>query len=129
MENITAKLSYLQGLMDGLDLDKDSKEAKIFGAIAEVLEEMNDAIDDLYDYQDEMSVLIDDDFDDCDCDDCCDCDCDDDFEYELDCPNCGETLVFGEDCFDEDELICPNCKEAIELDFDCDCDCCDHDEE
>ena len=30
MENITAKIAYLQGLMDGLDLDKDSKEAKIF---------------------------------------------------------------------------------------------------
>ena len=105
MENITAKLSYLQGLMDGLDLDKDSKEAKIFGAIAEVLEEMNDAIDDLYDYQDEMNErieLIDEDLEavedvlideDCDCDcDCDDCDCED-FEYEIDCPNCGETLV------------------------------------
>ena len=64
----------------------------------------------------------------------CDCGCDhdsDDIDYfEIECPNCKETIRIDEDFFDDDEekpLVCPNCKKEIELDFSCDCDECGDD--
>ncbi len=141
MENISNKLSYVQGLMDGLKFDEKSNEAKVFNALLQVLEEVNDAIDDLYDYQDEIAEqvdLIDEDLAaveeeildcDCDCDDCCDCD---DEYYEVECPECGEIVCVDESVLLNDEdIFCPNCDTQIEIDLDdCDCeDCCDCDEE
>ena len=134
MENVSNRISNLKGLMEGLGIDKDTKEGKVFDAILETLDEINDTIDDLYDYQDEVAQqvdLIDDDLAEVEeeliggCSDCCGCDddCDmDDMEYyELECPNCGDVICIDEDCFDgDDEIICPNCKESIEIDFDAD---------
>ena len=86
---LTEKVAYLKGLAEGLDLDKDTKEAKIFNAMFDILEdmaltvsdidedlsaceEMVDAIDaDLEDLED---YIFDDDCDCCDDDDCCCCD-------------------------------------------------------
>ena len=66
-------------------------------------------------YEDE-----DDDFD-CDCDfDCegcegCDDEYDDAFEYEVECPECGEVFCFDESVFEDDEpLTCPNCGMVID---------------
>ena len=59
MENISNSISYLKGLMEGLDIDTSSKEGKIFEAIMDVLDEINDTIDDLYDYQDELAEQVD----------------------------------------------------------------------
>lgn len=140
MENISNKLSYVQGLMDGLKFDDNSNEAKVFKALVAVLEEVNDAIDDLYDYQDEVAELVDQIDEDlaeveeelldcCDCDDDC-CDCDDEY-YEVECPECGEIVCVDESVLLNDEdIYCPNCETQIEIDLDdCDCDCCDCDEE
>ena len=59
MENISNKVSYVKGLIDGLKIDETSNEGKIFKAILEILDEVNECVDDLYDYQDEMSERID----------------------------------------------------------------------
>ena len=40
MENISNSISYLKGLMEGLDIDTSSKEGKIFEAIMDVLDEI-----------------------------------------------------------------------------------------
>lgn len=131
MENVTKRISYLKGLMDGLGVEADSEEMKIYNAILEVLEEINDTIDDLYDYQDELAQqvdLIDDDLAGVEEEliGCCDDDGDDDYDYdddleyyELECPECGDIICIDEDCFEgDDEIICPNCKKPIEIDFD-----------
>ena len=145
---LTEKVAYLKGLAEGLDLDKDSKEAKLFEAIFDILEDMAltvtdidedlsacedmvDAIDaDLEDLED---YIFDD--DDCDCcdDDCC---CDDDELYEVECPLCGEEILLDEEMLDEEVIECPGCGEKLELDIDfddcdcdCDCGCCDEDDE
>ena len=92
---LTEKVAYLKGLAEGLDLDKDTKEAKIFEAMFDILEDMAltvtdidedlSAVEDLVDAIDEdldelEEYIFEDDFDDdCDCDCCCDdddCDCD-----------------------------------------------------
>ena len=41
---ITEKAAYLKGLAEGLDLDKDSKEGKLFAAIIDLLDEMAEEV-------------------------------------------------------------------------------------
>lgn len=141
---LTEKVAYLKGLAEGLDLDKNAKETKLFEAMFDILDEMaltiNEIDEDLAeaeDYIEEVDEALSDveefvyddfDFDDCDCDCCCD-----DETYEVECPSCGETIFLDESMFDEDYIECPGCGEKLELDIDfddCDCDCCcDEDDE
>jgi DNA-directed RNA polymerase subunit RPC12/RpoP len=141
---LTEKVAYLKGLAAGLDLDKDTKEAKIFDAMFDILEDMaltisdidedlsacEDLVDAIDEDLDELEEYIfdDEDFDD-DCDCCC---CDDEELYEVECPSCGEAIYLDESMFDEEYIECPECGEKLELDIDfedcdcdCDCDCCD----
>lgn len=131
-------LGYLKGLIDGLDLDANKKETKVIKAIVDVLENLATDVDDMTeglelvgeqidavdeDLADLEEYVYDD--DDCDCD-CCDDECD---EYEVECPNCGETITVDEDTVMQGKFECPNCGEVLEFeveyDDDCDCDDCD----
>ena len=148
---LTEKVAYLKGLAEGLNLDKDAKETKLFEAMFDILEDMaltvNDIDEDLAAVE-ELVDCIDEDLDelediiyddDCDCD--CGCGCDDDFDcdcgdelYEVECPSCGEAIYLDESMFDEEYIECPECGEKLELDIDfedcdCDCDCCEDDED
>ena len=144
---LTEKVAYLKGLAEGLNLDKDAKETKLFEAMFDILEDMaltvNDIDEDLAAVE-ELVDCIDEDLDelediiyDDDCDCGCGCGCDDDFDcdcgnelYEVECPSCGEAIYLDESMFDEEYIECPECGEKLELDIDfedcdCDCDCCD----
>lgn len=106
--NTVESLGYLKGLLNGLGIDDDKKEAKVYEEI-DAVEEQVDAIDeDLAD----VEAFLD---DDCDCGCDCDCDCDDECEYELECPSCGETIVVDECTIDEGGIECPSCGEYLEL--------------
>ena len=129
MENISKQISYLRGMMDGMEFDSSSKEGRIFESILAVLDEINESIDERFDYQDEMAEqvnMIDEDLAEVEseladeCDDCCCCDDDDDLEYyEIECPKCGETICLDEDFFNsDDDIVCPNCGENIDIEFD-----------
>lgn len=129
---VTAEsLGYLKGLIDGLELDENTKETKVFKAIVEVLESMAEDIDDLgeeLDLVEEQIDEIDDDlsaveeeiFDD-DCFGCegCDGDYDDDMEeyeeYEIECPSCGESIVVDEATVLDGSFECPSCGEKLEF--------------
>lgn len=142
---LTEKVAYLKGLAAGLDLDKESKEAKIFEAMFDILEDMaltvSDIDEDLSAVEDLVDA-IDEDLDEleeyiyCDeDDDCCDCcDCEDDELYEVECPSCGEEIYLDDEMLDEEFIECPACGEKLELDIDfddccdCGCDCCEEDE-
>ena len=143
---ITEKVAYLKGLADGLGLDKDTKEGKLFAAIIDILDDMAlemrdiedeqceieeglDAVsDDLNDVEEFLYEAFDDeDEDDEDEDD----DDEDDPAYGTTCPNCEEDIFFDEDVLEEGYVICPNCGEKLDFDLDsledeCDCgsDCC-----
>lgn len=147
MEELVKKVSYLKGFADGLDINEKTDEGKLLKKIVEALEEIADAVCDLASDQADLFdqvEAIDEDLgelgeevygDECSCGECGG----DDIDYfEIECPNCKETIRIDEDFFDDDEdkpLVCPNCKKEIELDFSCDCDecsddCgCDHDGE
>ncbi len=132
---ITEKVAYLKGLLEGLGVDADSKEGKIWKAVMDVLADVAISVEDLEATVEEMGEqvdTIDEDLDaletefyddDCDCDcDCCDCD--DEF-YDVTCPNCGEEFAVDEETLLDGSVECPKCGENLEFDFDEDCDCCD----
>ena len=132
---ISEKVAYLKGLAEGLDLDTaKSKEGKLISVMIGILEEIGMSIEDLEentvalgeeldavsdDLADVEKVVFDED------DECC-CDEDDDF-FEVECPNCGETLVIDEDVLEEGSIQCPNCKEKFALDLSDECGCGDED--
>ncbi|MBQ9080357.1 MAG: hypothetical protein IJY27_04710 [Clostridia bacterium] len=124
---INEKAVYLKGLADGLSYDKESAEGKLIAALidlcgdmAEKLAEVDEDIEYLNDYIEEIDedlgaveeTIYGDDCDCCDCDDDdCDCCCDDDC-CEIECPACGETINFGCDV-DVEDLVCPACGEKL----------------
>ena len=133
---ISEKVAYLKGLAEGLDLDTSkSKEGKLISVMIGILEEIGMSIEDLEENTEALGEELDavsDDLADVekavfedDEDDCC-CDEDDDF-FEVECPNCGETLVIDEDVLEEGAIQCPNCKEKFALDLSDDCGCGDDD--
>ncbi|MBR7071152.1 MAG: hypothetical protein IKI29_03195 [Clostridia bacterium] len=146
--DIAEKVAYLKGLTEGLDLDAESKEGKLFAAIIDVLDEMAIEIEDIETACDDMSdqidavdedlaaveeILYDEDEEDDDCCDCCDCD--DDAVYEIECPECHDIIYLDDEMIEDGSILCPNCKTELEFDFDdcdddCDCGCgCKDDEE
>ncbi|MDE5756499.1 MAG: hypothetical protein K2I23_05345 [Clostridia bacterium] len=142
---LTEKMSYLKGLMDGLELDRSTKEGKILAQMSEVLEEIVLYVDDLQSQVDELTELCDildedlgsvedeiydedfgcgecdcfgdDDDEDVDDDDDYDFDDDDDELYEITCPTCGDTILLDEGMIDEGSINCPNCDELLEFDY------------
>ncbi len=146
--NLNEKMSYLQGLLAGLELDTSTKEGKAITQMAEVMSELVLYVDDLQSQVDELTELCDildqdlgsveDDFYDddefeCsgDCDSCDEEDWrddgDDDFDeydedddelYEITCPSCGDTILLDEGMLEEGSINCPNCQELLEFDYD-----------
>ena len=120
---ISEKVAYLKGLAEGLDLDTaKSKEGKLISVMIGILEEIGMSIEDL---EENTVALGDEDDDD---DDCCCGDEDDDF-FEVDCPNCGDTLMIDESVLEEGVIQCPGCKQKFALDLSDDCCCGDGDED
>ena len=127
---VVEKAAYLKGLVEGLGIEPDSREGKLWGALGELLSDMAHEIEDLQatdmdhaealdEMAEELSYLEDlvcdldepEDFDDEDCDGDCDS-----------CGLCDEDL---DDEEDEDEpeydgviydVTCPVCGEEISFD-------------
>lgn len=134
---IIEKVAYLKGLCEGLALDPEAKETKLFNGIIDTLEEVGKAITDIIENElalgdeidaisDDLSdvedvIFPDDDDDDCCCcddDDDCDCCCDDDCLYSVTCPSCENEITVDGDVLDLGEIECPNCGEKLEFQFD-----------
>lgn len=123
MENIKQSISYVKGLMDGLELDCDKKEAKVLYALVEVLDTMEQEIELLGAQSQYCEEMI---------DDLLEEDCfeglledeeyleDEDYEgtmfIEFTCPHCKELVDFEEKALEEnDRLVCPNCAQWIDV--------------
>ena len=129
-EDLKAKVSHLKGFVEGIELEESSKEQKVLHKIVAVLDEITSEIellradyDDIFEYteaiDDDLTELEDDFYD--DDDDEFDEDYIDDFEggFSIECPNCREIVVVGEDVLDQDtsiEVTCPGCGEAVLVD-------------
>lgn len=129
---LSNKVAYLKGLMEGLKIDDSTNEGKIIMLMSDILEKMAEAIEDIAEEVDQTVDLVDaldedlgeleeDYYElDEDEDDECDCDfCDDDEEmYECICPSCGDRIMIGENIIADGSMDCPNCGEKLEFDFD-----------
>lgn len=135
MSELGNRASYLQGLADGLKLDKETTEGKLIdgmlGLLTEMAKEMENLdqeqgfIADKIDEMEDVIQLIGDEAFGVDDDD-------EDEMYTLVCEHCGAEIdLTGDDLDDIADGVfkCPECGEVIELDVgDCDCDCeeCSH---
>lgn len=132
---ITEKVAYLKGLMEGMKIDPESDQGKLWKAVMDVLADLALSVDELEDYTAELTEqvdAIDEDLDALESDfygeyDDDDCDCCDDEYYDITCPNCDEEFCVDEQTLLEGGVECPNCGEHLEFDIDDEdgCDCCD----
>ena len=130
---ISEKVAYLKGLMEGMNLDENSNEGKLFRAIADVLDEIalevEDLTDEVMELGDGLDVISDDlgdvedvlfdedDFDDYDDEDDEDEDEDDEEEcYATTCPECEEEIFFDDSVLEDGKVECPNCGATLEFD-------------
>src|SRR5690554_3476803 len=87
MTGLDEKISYLQGLIEGMGYNEDSNEGKLFITISEILESMAIAITTMEKEQAELEQYVE----------------------VID-----EDLSLEEDIFDnDDDIICPNCTKVI----------------
>ena len=117
---ISEKVAYLKGLAEGLKLDAESNEGKLFAAIIDVLDHMADEIadmqDEMVDIEDGLDAVSDDlseveeslyELDDEDEEDC----------FMTTCPECEEEVYFDESILEDGEVVCPNCGAKLEFDL------------
>ena len=114
METLRENVAYLQGLMEGIEFESDSKEGKIIRDIVDVLGNVADAVKQLDMRQSELEgylnsideellelediVYGNDDF------------------IEVECPECHELVCFDADILEDEDLIevtCPNCDSVV----------------
>ncbi len=128
------RASYIRGLMDGLGLDPEAKETKIFNAMVELLDDLAVSVEELEDEYAELGQQVDEIDEDLgsleseyyglEDDECCGCGCghhhhdDDDMTFEVTCPSCGDTIQLDDSMLDEGQIVCPGCGEHLEFDFD-----------
>ena len=117
---LSKKVAYLKGLMEGLKIDDSTNEGKILTIMADILDEMSATVEDIAEEVDETVELVDTlDEDLGEIEDLIygDDDDDDDAMYECVCPNCGDTIMLGENIIADGSIDCPNCGESLEFDF------------
>ena len=119
---VIEKVAYLRGLADGLKLTDTTAEGKVLLNVIEVLDDLQDVEDALYEEDDEDEDYDFDEDDDYGLDDYDEFDDEDEPLYEVKCPTCGDTICVDESMLCEGEIDCPNCGEKLEFDLD-DLDC------
>lgn len=135
--SITEKVAYLKGLIEGMEIDADSKEGKLLKAICDVLADLALDQEDLQDTVAELSAQvdeIDEDLNEVEQDLYEDEDEDEDEDeefYEVCCPACHAEFSVDEQTLIDGCVECPECGEHLDFDIDCDCDCdcCDCDDD
>lgn len=124
--DLSEKAAYLKGMIEGLGIDGETREGKVIRAMSELLMEMAAAVDDVQaDVED-----LNDDLDDLD-----------EFlgqaffgdgqdgqaqgndngsaeaSYEVECPNCGETVYVSEADLEEKEAFCSRCGKSFGIEL------------
>jgi len=134
---VLERVAYIQGMFDGLGLDKESsKEAKILAEMLDALKQAGEELEALSDGLSDVESAVyfdgDDDYDGCfddedDEDGCC---CGHHHHHhhghahdsflEAACPSCGEQLAIDESVLEAGTIVCPACgqKFAVSVDDD-----------
>lgn len=130
------KAAYIKGLMDGLEIDCNDKQAKIIKALVDLVNDMADEISQLEQCYDDVCDRVDaidedlagvedmlyEEYDDEDEDDklcgLCRDNSDEEMAYEAVCPTCGAEIGISEDLLNKGGIQCPECGESLEFDYD-----------
>ncbi len=134
---LSERTAYLKGLMEGMKIDTETNEGKLFKAIVDTLDDMALTVSDLEDVVDAVcdeldsieedldtieEYLLDDEDDDEeeeeDWDDEDEFDFGDETIYEVKCPSCGSVINLDEDMLEAGAIDCPDCGEELEFDVD-----------
>ena len=134
---LSERTAYLKGLMEGMKIDTETNEGKLFKAIIDTLDnmalvvsDMEDVVDAVCDELDSIEedldtieeYLLDDEDDDEeeeeDWDDEDEFDFGDETIYEVKCPSCGSVINLDEDMLEAGAIDCPDCGEELEFDVD-----------
>ncbi|MGI6648362.1 MAG: CD1247 N-terminal domain-containing protein [Bacillota bacterium] len=121
MKELKERVSYLQGLSEGLDVQNNTREGRIINGLIEVLGDMVNSLDDLWDAHRELETYmeaIDEDLYELEGDmyDGEYGDLDEEAVVEVMCPKCNEPVFFTPDVLEEDsvvEVTCPTCNEVV----------------
>ena len=131
--NLVEKAAYLKGLAEGLGMDAQSKEGRLWAALNDLLADMAHEIEDLHEADDRLDDALDElagelsyleelscDLEKLDDDD--EAADDDDAEYDgvvydATCPVCGEEISFDEETLESGSIRCPKCGELLEFDL------------
>ena len=129
---ITEKVAYLKGLMEGMKIDTETNEGKILSAMVDILEDIGLELEDLWNAQGELEdgldvvsddlediedIVYDEDDEESFDDEYYEDDAEEDEDcYATTCPTCEETIYFDESVLEDGEVICPNCGEEIDVD-------------
>ena len=132
--NLVEKAAYLKGLAEGLGMDAQSKEGRLWAALNDLLADMAHEIEDLHEADDRLDDALDElagelsyleelscDLEKLDDDDDGAAD-DDDAEYDgvvydATCPVCGKEISFDEETLESGSIRCPKCGELLEFDL------------
>ena len=127
---ISEKIAYLKGLMEGMNVDTESNEGKLFAAVVDVLDEIalevEDLTDEVMELGDGLDVISDDlsdvedivydEWDDDDDDDEEDEEDEEEECYATTCPECEEEIFFDDSVLEDGKVECPNCGATLEFD-------------
>lgn len=128
------KVAYLKGLAEGMGIQEDGGQGKLFHVIIDILEDLSldladtkDALVDLTDGVEEINedlAELENEFYEIPCS-CCggddedeeydDEDEDDTVFYSVECPGCGFKLTVDEDTLNAGSFECPECGEVIDF--------------
>ena len=137
------KVAYLKGLAEGMGIQEDSGQGKLFKVIIDILEDLAldlaDTKDSLVDLTDSMEAVsedlseLEDDFYESPCFTCEGCADEEDDEaedeeedeeddedeepvfYSVECPGCGFKLTVDEEILEAGTFECPECGQVIDL--------------
>ena len=130
---LSERTAYLKGLMEGMKLNTETDEGKLFKAIIDTLDDMALTVGDLEDVVDAVcdeldsieedldaieDCLLDEEDDEDDEEDEDEFDFDDEVIYEVKCPSCGSVINLDEEMLEAGSIECPDCGEELEFDAD-----------
>lgn len=131
MDSILSRVAYLKGLMEGLNIDYESKDGKITSEIVDILqniaEEMNNidsTQNDLHDYVESIDSCLnylkedlfydEEDYDNEDNNNVDDDKCDNYTKFN--CTHCNETIYLDENMMSGKlNISCPNCHSELQI--------------
>ncbi|MGI6549299.1 MAG: CD1247 N-terminal domain-containing protein [Syntrophomonadales bacterium] len=116
MKKLSEKISFLQGLSEGMNVLDNGPQGKLIIEMLDVMSDMVDYIDEIRSEFEDFKIYVETiDNDLLDLEE--DMYGEDDQDYiEVTCDNCGEDVYFEASCLDDEdviEVICPKCNEVV----------------